>query len=124
MGDLLLLKNKHQCPKCRYDTAPQYLPGQCRACGMQLFDYTNDLQKFEDETGWREYWVWHRDKGWMHRTQIFNERALEREIVEDVVEEDYGTEAYINRKIDNSRIELKQALAKGKKKATFKKVYK
>ena len=124
MKDYLLLKNVKECPKCRDLFAPTYLPGQCRKCGMQLFKHTDNIKRFEHDTGWREYWVYMPDKGWMHRTQIFGERPLPRIVEDEVLEDDYGTQDYVNRKIDNSRIELKEALKKTKKKPTFKKVYK
>ena len=59
----------------------------------------------------------------MHRTQVFAERALSRELEEEKLDANYGTTDYLNQKIDNSRIELKQALKKTKKKPTFKKSY-
>lgn len=124
MNDLLLLKDNNKCPKCHRQSAPKYLPGQCRNCGMQLFADTDQFKKFEQETGWREYWVWTNDKGWMHRTQVFDERALNRELENEVLDDDYGTESYLNRKIDDSRMELKAALRKIKKTPTYKKVYK
>ena len=124
MSEYLLLKNIKQCPKCQRESAPTYLPGQCRNCGMQLFANTDNIKRFEHDTGWREYWVYTPDKGWMHRTQIFGERPLERFYKEEELDADYGTQEYQNRKIENSRIELKEALKKVKKQPTFKKVYK
>jgi len=123
MKDFLLLMDSRQCPKCRNHSAPTYLPGQCRCCGMQLFKHTDNIKRFEHDTGWREYWVYTNDKGWMHRTQIFGEKALSREVEEDVTPDNYGTQEYLNEKIDNSRAELKKALKKSKKSPTFKKSY-
>jgi predicted amidophosphoribosyltransferase len=124
MSDYLLLTDKKQCPKCQRNYAPAYLPGQCRNCGMQLFSVTDNFVAFEEETGWREYWVWTgMAKGWKHRTQVFAERALSRVVEEEKLDADYGSQDYINRKIDDSRIELRDALKKKKRKPTSRKVY-
>ena len=124
MSDYLLLTNKAQCPKCNHNFVPTYLPGRCRNCGMQLFDVTDNFTAFEQETGWREYWVWTgKIKGWMHRTQVFAERALSRKVEQEKLDSDYGTQEYINRKIDDSRMELRDALKKKKRKTKTVKTY-
>lgn len=132
MSEYLLLKDKSKCPKCQ-SKGVRELPGACRNCGIKLFKATDQIINFEADTGWREYWVYTTVNGWMHRTHLLDERgkfikrkpkALEREYNEPELDSDYGTQEYQNRKIENSRIELKEALKKVKKKPTFKKVYK
>lgn len=111
---LLLLKNKAQCPKCRRQhKVPTY--GQCRQCGMMLFDLHHDFLSYEKDQGYCEYWVWHNQNGWMHSTQIKGPTVLDRDYKPDVLPENYGTQEYLNQKIDDSRTELNQALQEKKK---------
>ena len=82
---------------------------------MHLFKATDAISKFEEDTGWREYWVWTgKTKGWCHSTQLKAEKALEREVKLEKLPDDYGTEAMTARKISESRMELKEALKKKK----------
>ena len=96
---------------------------------MWLFKGTDDFEKFETDSGWREYYVFNSQNGWMHRTQILDEHgkplarvnALEREYVAPKLDDDYGTESYQNRLLANTRMELKDALKKKKLKRILKK---
>lgn len=72
MSDLLLLKEKHNCPICGRDIKNLHLPTNCRTCGMLLFYGYQDFEKYDKETGWREYYVYFQDGGWKHRTHIFD----------------------------------------------------
>jgi len=113
---LLLLKNKIQCPKCRRPHRC-LLPSQCRVCGMWLFLATHDFDKFQEDTSWREYWVFTTNYGWVHQTQLKMElKPLEQDYYKPTkLPENYGTQEFINEKIANSRIELKEALKHKKK---------
>lgn len=112
--NLLLLKTKSQCPKCRREHGAK-LYGQCRQCGMMLFELTHNFKAYEKDQGYCEYWVWHSENGWMHASQIERATVLDRDYKPDVLPDNYGTTDYLNQKIDESRIELKQALAEKKK---------
>ena len=110
MSQYLLLLDKAICPKCRRKAVPPYYPAQCRNCGMMLFLSGNDFAGYERNTGWREYWVWTgKDKGWVHRSHIFDESAKPLDRVYDIpkLDADYGTPEYQKKKVDNSRAELK-----------------
>ena len=121
----ILLTNPKECPACRHEAAPTYLPGKCHNCKMQLFKWEDCFRKFEDETGWREYYVFTgKDFGWKHRTHLFSvedskpveAKALEREYVAPKLEDDYGTPQFIERKKKESRKELVAELKKRKRK--------
>lgn len=108
MSDYILLGEISFCPACRRKTVPEVLPGLCRACGMWLFKASDQIKKFEDETGWREYWVWTgKQKGWVHRSHLFDtdgrivrdETALDRVYREPELPKDYGTPEYQKRRI-------------------------
>lgn len=125
MSNYILLKDQTCCPKCRTQAVPKVLPARCRCCGMMLFTIFHDFEKYERFEGWREYWVWTGiEEGWKHRTQLLDEhgkplkqsQALEREYKAPKLDDDYGTESYIERKIQESRIELKQRAKDFKKK--------
>ena len=111
MKDYLLLTDRNECPKCRKLAAPKQLPALCRWCGMHLFKSTDALLKFEEDTGWREYWVWTGfQEGWKHRTQVFSPAPNSRIPNIEKLPDNYGTEAFIQQKIADSRKELKEAL--------------
>ena len=117
MSDYLLLTDRKQCPKCGKYRVPPYPPGLCRNCGMNLFRSMDGFIQFEIDTGWREYWVWTgKDEGWKHRTQIFNPSPIKRDYNLPNMPDNYGTQEYINQKLENSRIELKKHLSERKKK--------
>lgn len=117
-SDYILLKDKKRCPKCDHATVPRSLPSRCRHCGMLLFKDTDAIKRWEEDTGWREYWVWTNLNGWMHRTQVFDQSPIRRETKLQKLDDNYGTEEFINQKIANSRMELKDALKKKKLKPT------
>ena len=113
MSDYLLLTDKTKCPKCYIKCVPSSLPARCGNCGMRLFKAADSIKWFEADTGWREYWVWcGKQEGWKHRTQVFDPNPLVRKQKFQELDSDYGTEAYIHKQVDNSRIELKKALGK------------
>jgi len=59
---------------------------------MMLFDMAHDWEGYAAETGWRELWVYFKEKGWMHYTQLtMREEAQDRAI-----------------KVDNTPIETKE----------------
>ena len=89
---------------------------------MWLFKASDSIEKWEEDTGWREYWVWTGlDKGWKHRTQIFDERALSRIVERYDREADYGTQEYLNRKASKAVNELAQEKHKKKGRLIFNK---
>ena len=112
----LLLTDPKFCPSCRRNGVPSSLPAKCRCCDMWLFKATDSILRFEEDTGWREYWVWTgKDKGWMHSTQVKKEMALERELRQEKLPDNYGTEEYLKQKVADSRMELRDALKRKKK---------
>jgi hypothetical protein len=113
----LLLTNPNECPKCRTQAVPKSLPAQCRACGMHLFKSTDAINRWIEETGWREFWVYcGKDYGWKHSTMLDETKPLERDHYKpEKLPDNYGTTEYLNEKIANSRIELKEALKHKKK---------
>jgi threonine synthase len=124
MSDLILLKEPLQCPSCRRNAAPALLPARCRNCGMMLFKASDNFKKFEDETGWREYFIFFTETGWKHRSHVYTTECIEvqRETVLDrtykppELPSNYGTEEFIKDKLDNSRFELKEEIRQIKKK--------
>jgi hypothetical protein len=91
-----------------------------------LFDAQQSFRQYEQETGWREYYVWTgKIKGWLHRSHILSaetskpvevETPLEREYQAPKLKDDYGTPEMIKRRLDESRKELKAEIKKLKKK--------
>lgn len=76
---------------------------------MLLFDAKHQFKQYEDDTGWREYWVFTKENGWMHRTQILERtEALSRRLESPKLDDDYGTDAYNRRKAKEKRLEAKQ----------------
>lgn len=115
MSKYLLLRDRNQCPACRTPNAPKILPSVCRCCEMRLFKATDAILRWEEDTGWREYWVWTGEaKGWMHRTQVFNEMALEREYRAEKRPDNYGTKEFLQEKVQKQYEEAKNALKKKK----------
>ena len=113
MSEFLLLRDVSICPSCRRKTVPSHLYGQCRNCGMLLFDQTNNFAGYERDTGWREYYVWTgKNEGWKHRSHIFDESAKPLDRVYEIpkLDADYGTPEYQKKKIANSRSELKDRI--------------
>ena len=116
MGKYLLLTDRNVCPKCRTQAVPKSLPGQCRACGMHLFKSTDATKTFVADTGIRDWWMYcGKDIGWAHSTQIDNMQPLTRSYEIEKLPDNYGTSEFIQEKLDNSRIELKEALKSKKK---------
>lgn len=116
MSDYILLINCDECPKCRRKSVPKQLPALCRNCGMYLFKHTDNLAAFVADTGWREYWVWTGlDGGWKHSTQLDAPTPMHRVVEIEKLPDNYGTQEFINQKIDDSRIELKTALKRKRK---------
>ena len=116
MSNYILLKDRNVCPACRTQAVPKSLPDSCRACGKKLFKATDDFELYEQHTGWREYWIFTSQNGWMHRTQVLERtQALTREVVTEKLPDNYGTPEFIKAKLDNSRSELKEALKRKKK---------
>ena len=78
---------------------------------MWLFRWGNGFRSFEQQTGWREYWVWiGKDRGWVHRSHIFSAEdsksietaaPLNRVYTPPKLADDYGTEAYNRRKAES-----------------------
>ena len=89
MSDLILLKQKSRCPVCAADIYSLHLPTNCRNCGILLFYGHQDFEKYEQQTGWREYWVFFREGGWKHRTHIldFDGKPINRNTALDRVVE-------------------------------------
>jgi len=80
MSSLLLLKNRNECPKCR-SKRTGYHNGQCANCGIPLFVTSISFDAYEADGNSREYYYFHPENGWMHRSQIMmKQQALSREI--------------------------------------------
>ena len=80
---------------------------------MMLFDKSNNFEQYEKDTGFREYWVWTgKDKGWVHRSHLFDKSAQPLDRVYEIpkLDDDYGTPEYQKKKIANSRSELKDRI--------------
>lgn len=90
MSEYLLLKNLAGCPSCRRLAAPQRLPGVCRNCGVMLFGPDDNYERFQEETGVREYYVYNTTDGWVHQTQLKERRANSRVYVPPKLPDDYG----------------------------------
>ena len=92
MSDYILLKQPDHCPICAYNIKNRSLPSCCPNCGIMLFKSYHDFEKYETETGWREYWVYFGEEGWKHRTHILDfdgkpvqrKQALSRSVAVDV----------------------------------------
>lgn len=114
----LLLTDKNNCPACRHNNCVTSLPSRCRHCGMWLFLAENNMKRFEEQTGWREYWVWTgNQEGWKHRSHIMSEsKPLERELNLEKLPDNYGTPEFHKQRLADSRKELKAELKKRKKK--------
>jgi hypothetical protein len=83
MSDLLLLLDDQQCPACRRKHRLSTY-GQCRNCGMMLFNNKDQWEKYAEDTGWRELWVYTIEKGWCHYSQLkMREEALSRVYQDD-----------------------------------------
>jgi len=83
-----------------------------------LFRSGNDLTSYERDTGFREYWVWTgKDKGWVHRSHLFDESAKPLNRVYEIpkLDADYGTPEYQKKKVAESRSELKEHIKTLKK---------
>lgn len=89
MSDLILLRDRATCPVCFHRNGVIGY-GQCRNCGMWLFEAHHHMDKFVADTGWREFWVFNSQHGWMHSTQYKNPQALERVYVPEKLPDDYG----------------------------------
>jgi hypothetical protein len=90
---LILLKHREFCPACfRQNLVKAY--GQCRNCGMWLFETRHDTDKFVADTGWREFYVFNSQLGWMHSTQYKSPKALEREYKPEKLPDDYGKKTH------------------------------
>ena len=70
MSDYLLLTNHFECPACRRPHNITHGYGECRKCGEMLFNHIHQWEKYAEETGWRELWVFTKENGWMHYTQL------------------------------------------------------
>ena len=70
MSDLILLKDASLCPVCAHQV--KRFPSHCRNCGEMLFMGADNFELYEKETALREYWVYHGQDGWKHRTHILD----------------------------------------------------
>ena len=120
MSDFILLTDRNYCPNCRRKSTPKGY-GQCRGCGMMLFDAGNDFRKYELETGFREYWVYiSKTKGFVHRSHLLDfdskpleiETPLAREYKAPELPSDYGTPEYGQRLISEQRETARTAIKK------------
>ena len=119
MSKYILLRDRNHCPACQRPAVPNSIPAKCRSCGMQLFKFTDNLTKWEAETGWREYWVWTGSEfGWKHRSHVMGEgaKALTRSYEIPKLPDDYGTPEYQTRRLNETRSELQEAMRKTKPK--------
>lgn len=118
MSEYLLLTDFGKCPKCRRDHRIVFWPSVCRNCGMMLFQVSNNFVQYEVDTSWREYWVWTgRAEGWKHRSAILdpNAKPLSRIYIAPKLDDDYGTEAYNERKKESIREPIKEFIKTVKK---------
>lgn len=106
----LLLTDAKKCPACRRShLVPTY--GQCRHCGMMVFMAQHDFESYQKDTGWREYWVYTKSNGWMHQTQLLmRQEALARDVEMEKLPDNYGTEEFVNQKIDDVKAGAKAAI--------------
>ena len=103
---------------------------------MWLFDANDNFQKFEADTGWREFWIWSgHETGWKHRSHYVDNdgnlrvkhKAFERVQIEEKLPSNYGTQSFVDDQIKNSRVELKhelEYLKKKRRRKTFNKLQK
>lgn len=83
MMSYLLLKDKRVCPQCHFRVYPKHFRhcsnSQCHALH---FLRPINFKLFEEEGGFRQYYVWTETKGWMHRDHFMeaNAKPLEREV--------------------------------------------
>ena len=106
MSKYILLLDPKCCPACHRPTVPSHLPGRCLACGKHLFLAEHNFKRFQDETGWREYWVYTgKLEGWKHSTHLNDPqaKALEREYHAPELPSNYGTQEYLDQKIARAR---------------------
>jgi hypothetical protein len=89
--NLLLLQNIKACPSCRRLAVPKILPAVCRCCNVMLFRSSDNYERFQAETGVREYYVYNTLLGWMHSTQIKTPTPLSRDYTAPNLPDDYGT---------------------------------
>ena len=94
---------------------------------MMLFDSTDNFRKYEQDTGWREYYVFTKINGWKHRSHVLDtetskpvevEQPLHRVYESPKLDDDYATPSWHKRQLEKSpeRIQLKKELKRLKKK--------
>ncbi len=69
MADYILLKDSKVCPNCRRKDNIQHLK-VCHHCGTMLFLHEINFRYYEECGELRNYWLFTRGNGWMHRDQI------------------------------------------------------
>lgn len=90
MADYLLLKDQGQCPRCRCDRVIHFR--QCINCGTMLFTRPIQFSRYEDEGGFKNYWLFDALRGWIHRDAIMVDdfSPNEREYKAPKLDPDYG----------------------------------
>ena len=88
----LLLTNIDVCPSCHYKTRPSHF-SHCRTCNTLIFHHPIDFISFEADGGFRQYYLWTKDRGWIHRDHVMMERAKAMEREENIIipERNVGT---------------------------------
>ncbi len=90
MSDLLLLKDKQVCPKCRAKSNRHHT-GACANCGIVLFLSSINFKSYESDGNRRNYWLWNSQLGWVHRDHVMNGlKANERFEIGETPSDDYG----------------------------------
>lgn len=67
MPDFLLLKSK-VCPRCHCDRVVHFR--QCPNCSTMLFTRPIQFSNYENDGGFRNWWVYDVLKGWIHRDAV------------------------------------------------------
>lgn len=83
---------------------------------MMLFRSSDNFQQYEKDTGWREYWVFTSMDGWKHRTQVFDPNPLTPVVEPEKLPENYGTQEFLNEKVQTVRQQAKSEIKERTKK--------
>ena len=117
MSDYVLLLDRQICPACRVRRAHTH-SGPCHNCGVPLFPQgcPDNPQKYEDETGIRYWWAFHRLDGWKARDHYMVPAAKPNSRVYKIpkLPKDYGRQitpaGVVGRSAKSKRVRLKESV--------------